>query len=467
MLYRYSEVFRTLMGVADTALVASAWLAAYWIRFHMGIPAPLGHQGPGAYFEALAVILPLWFVLFRSYGIYEPQRTESLIHEAGQVIHATAVGIVVLIAIGFFTRSYFYSRGVVAAFSVLAPALLIGFRVSLRLGLRSLRRRGFNLRYVMVVGGGILADEIIERIQAHPEAGLRVRGVLAEGVLRTQSVRGVPLLGGYGALKAALHQEGERVDQVIIALPGDQSHVLEKVLADLDDEMVNVHLAPDLLHVMTLRASVENLDGLPIINLRESPMMGWAAVQKRCFDIVLSSAALLLLSPLMALIGLAVAASSGRPVFYVQDRMGLDGHVFRMVKFRTMVAGAERESGPVWAREKDERRTRLGAFLRRFSLDELPQLWNVLHGDMSLVGPRPERPIFIEDFRREIPGYMLRHRVKAGLTGWAQVHGWRGNTSIHERVEHDLYYIQNWSLGLDLQILLMTLLRGSSRDNAY
>jgi Undecaprenyl-phosphate glucose phosphotransferase len=467
MLYRYSEVFRTLMGVADTALVASAWLAAYWMRFHMGIPAPLGHQGPGAYFEALAVILPVWFVLFRSYGIYEPQRTESLIHEAGQVIHATAVGIVVLIAIGFFTRSYFYSRGVVAAFSVLAPALLIGFRVSLRLGLRSLRRRGFNLRYVMVVGGGILADEIIERIQAHPEAGLRVRGVLAEGVLRTQSVRGVPLLGGYGALKAALHQEGERVDQVIIALPGDQSHVLEKVLADLDDEMVNVHLAPDLLHVMTLRASVENLDGLPIINLRESPMMGWAAVQKRCFDIALSSAALLLLSPLMALIGLAVAASSGRPVFYVQDRMGLDGHVFRMVKFRTMIAGAERESGPVWAREKDERRTRLGAFLRRFSLDELPQLWNVLRGDMSLVGPRPERPIFIEEFRREIPGYMLRHRVKAGLTGWAQVHGWRGNTSIHERVEHDLYYIQNWSLGLDLQILLMTLWRRSTRDNAY
>jgi Undecaprenyl-phosphate glucose phosphotransferase len=467
MLYRYSEVFRTLMGVADTALVASAWLAAYWMRFHMGIPAPLGHQGPGAYFEALAVILPVWFVLFRSYGIYEPQRTESLIHEAGQVIHATAVGIVVLIAIGFFTRSYFYSRGVVAAFSVLAPALLIGFRVSLRLGLRSLRRRGFNLRYVMVVGGGILADEIIERIQAHPEAGLRVRGVLAEGMLRTQSVRGVPVLGGYGALKAALHQEGERVDQVIIALPGDQSDVLEKVLADLDDEMVNVHLAPDLLHVMTLRASVENLDGLPIINLRESPMMGWAAVQKRCFDIALSSAALLLLSPLMALIGLAVAASSGRPVFYVQDRMGLDGHVFRMVKFRTMVAGAERESGPVWACEKDERRTRVGAFLRRFSLDELPQLWNVLRGDMSLVGPRPERPIFIEDFRREIPGYMLRHRVKAGLTGWAQVHGWRGNTSIHERVEHDLYYIQNWSLGLDLQILLVTLWRRSIHDNAY
>jgi len=455
------------MGVADAVLIASAWMAAYWLRFHVGIPAPLGNPGVGAYLQALAVILPLWFVLFRSYGIYEPQRTESLIHEAGQVVRATALGIVLLIAVSFFTRSYFYSRGVVAAFSVLAPVLLIGFRVALRLGLRSLRRQGFNLRYVLVVGGGVLADEIIERIHAHPEAGLRVRGVLAEGLVEAPDVRGVPVVGGYGALKVALHQEGDRVDQVIIALPSDQSAALEKVLADLDDEMVNVHLAPDLLHVMTLRASVENLDGLPIINLRESPMMGWAAVQKRCFDIAVSCAGLVLFAPVMGLIALAIYASSGAPILYVQERMGLDGRIFGMIKFRTMIEGAEQESGPVWTSPEDKRRTRVGALLRRFSVDELPQLWNVLRGDMSLVGPRPERPVFIEEFRREIPGYMLRHRVKSGLTGWAQVHGWRGNTSIHERVEHDLYYIQNWSLGLDLQILLMTLVRGSSDTNAY
>jgi exopolysaccharide biosynthesis polyprenyl glycosylphosphotransferase len=251
----------------------------------------------------------------------------------------------------------------------------------------------------------------------------------------------------------------------VIALPREDGGQLEKILADLDDELVTVRLIPDLLHVMTLRSSVEELDGLPLINLRESPMVGWAAVQKRAFDVVVASLGLVAFAPVMALAALAVRASSGRPILYGQERMGLDGRVFRMIKFRTMRPDAERETGPVWTSSDDARRTRVGAFLRRTSLDELPQLWNVLRGDMSLVGPRPERPYFVERFRREIPGYMLRHKVRAGLTGWAQVHGWRGDTSLHERVEHDIYYIQNWSLALDLRILLMTLWHG--HRNAY
>jgi exopolysaccharide biosynthesis polyprenyl glycosylphosphotransferase len=196
-----------------------------------------------------------------------------------------------------------------------------------------------------------------------------------------------------------------------------------------------------------------------VINLRESPLVGWAAIQKRAFDVVVSSLALVLAAPLLAAIALAIRLGSGSPVLYAQERMGLDGRVFRMLKFRTMVPDAEAETGPVWARVGDPRQTRIGNFLRGTSLDELPQLWNVLRGDMSLVGPRPERPVFIEQFRREVPGYMLRHTVKAGLTGWAQVHRWRGDTSLHERIEHDLYYIRNWSLGLDVRILLMTLWR--------
>jgi exopolysaccharide biosynthesis polyprenyl glycosylphosphotransferase len=218
---------------------------------------------------------------------------------------------------------------------------------------------------------------------------------------------------------------------------------------------------------MTLRSSVEELDGLPLINLRESPMVGWAAVQKRAFDVVVASLMLVALAPVLALAALAVWASSGRPILFAQERMGLDGRVFRMLKLRTMRRDAERETGPVWTVPDDPRRTRVGAWLRRTSLDELPQLWNVLRGDMSLVGPRPERPVFIERFRREIPGYMLRHKVRAGCTGWAQVHGWRGDTSLHERIEHDIYYIQNWSLALDVRILLMTLWRGWVHRNAY
>jgi exopolysaccharide biosynthesis polyprenyl glycosylphosphotransferase len=224
-------------------------------------------------------------------------------------------------------------------------------------------------------------------------------------------------------------------------------------------------MIPDLLHVMTLRSSVEDLDGMPVINLRESPLVGWAGIQKRAFDVMASAGALILAAPVMAGVALAILVSSGRPIFYRQERMGLDGRLFHMIKFRTMKPDAEAKSGPVWTVTEDPRRTRLGEFLRRTSLDELPQLWNVLVGDMSLVGPRPERPVFIEQFRTEVPGYMLRHKVKSGLTGWAQVHGWRGNTSLHERVEHDIYYIQNWTLGLDIRILLMTFWRG--HRNAY
>jgi len=466
VLYRYSEVFRSLLMAADLLLVASAWLLAYAIRFHTGLPVPRGVPEPRPYLEALVAILPLWFVLLRSHGLYEPRRSSSLLSEAGDLLRATAVGVTLLVAISFFTRSYYYSRGVVLVFSVLSPAMVLALRATLRFGLRDLRRRGYNLRYVLVVGAGPLAAEAIERIHAHPAAGLRVRGVLAARPLPTlRAVAGVEVVGAYADLKRLLREA--RVDQVMIAIPREEGDALEKVLADLDDEVVSVKLVPDLLDVLSLRRSVEDLDGLPVINLRETPLVGWAAVQKRAFDVVVAGAALVLVSPILALVASAVALTSGLPVLYRQERMGLDGHVFRMLKFRTMPTDAERESGPVFTRRDDPRRTRLGAWLRRFSVDELPQLWNVLRGDMSLVGPRPERPFFIEEFRHEIPGYMLRHKVRSGLTGWAQVHGWRGDTCLHQRVEHDIYYIQNWSLGLDVRILLMTFWRGILHRNAY
>ena len=218
---------------------------------------------------------------------------------------------------------------------------------------------------------------------------------------------------------------------------------------------MNVKIVPDLLHGFSLRSSVESLDGIPVIGLQETGLFGWAALGKRSFDLAVSSAALVTLAPLLGAIALAIRASSGAPVLYRQTRMGHDGHVFDMLKFRSMHVDAE-ANGPGWTRARDPRRTRLGRWLRKRNLDELPQLINVMKGDMSLVGPRPERPAYIDAFRREIPGYMLRHKVRAGMTGWAQVHGWRGDTSIHERVEHDLYYIQQWSFWLDLRILFMT-----------
>lgn len=464
MLKRYSEVFRSGLLIMDLLLVASSWLAAYWIRFYGGLPVPKGIPPIEPYLTMLIGIVPLWFFLLRARGLYKPRRTETLLPEVASVFGATAVGVLLLVALSFFTRSYFYSRGVILLFFCLSFVSVSVARLSIRTILRWGRRRGFNLRYVLVAGSGNLAHEVIERIHAHPEAGLRVVGVLSDDS-SVRAVNGVPVLGRYASVKEVL--AAKSVDQVVLALPREDFHYLEKLLAELDDEFVSVRLVPDLLHVLTLRSSVEDLDGLPMIGLRDTPLVGWAAVQKRVFDLVVVSLAMIPAAPLMGCVALAIWVTSGRPILYVQERMGLDGRVFRMFKFRTMRPDAERETGPVWTSREDERRTRLGAFLRRTSLDELPQLWNVWRGDMSLVGPRPERPILIERFRADVPGYMLRHKVKAGVTGWAQVNGWRGDSSLHERIEHDLYYIQNWSLGLDLRILLLTFWRGFRNRNAY
>jgi exopolysaccharide biosynthesis polyprenyl glycosylphosphotransferase len=455
VLRRQHEIYRTLLLLGDLAIVAAAWMGAYALRFHAGIPAPLGVPPVEPYLSALIVLLPGWAWLFRRRGLYTPRRVDSPLSELAAVVAAGTTVTVLLVAVGFFFRSYFFSRGVVLLFWLLAISGVAAFRLAARKVLFALHRRGRHLRSALVVGGGRLAEQVIDRIHERPQLGLRVVGVLAGE--KSPRVHGVPVLGRYEQVKPVLHLCGAH--QVIVALPREDADRLEPLLDQLEDELVDIRLVPDVLHVATLSSSVEDFDGLPVINLRESPLVGWAAIQKRVFDVAVSSLLLLVTLPVMAVIALAIRLSAGAPVLYRQERMGLDGHVFWMLKFRTMVHDAERETGPVWARREDPRETRVGSFLRRTSLDELPQLWNVLRGDMSLVGPRPERPVFIEQFRREVPGYMLRHKVKAGLTGWAQVHRWRGDTSLQERIEHDLYYIRHWSLGLDVRILLMTLWR--------
>jgi len=455
MLYRYSEVFRTLLGVADVVLIASAWLGAYLLRFNTGLPVTLGVPPPIDYVYPLAVILPLFVGLFRSHGLYEARRMDSPLGEVSAVLRATLMGVLLLSAFSFFARSHFDSRTVLALFAVLAPIGVIGLRSTIRFVLRKARRRGFNLRFVLVVGSGPLAASVVERIHGRPDAGLRLIGVVANGALG-DSVEGVPVIGGTSDLKSILSEY--RVDQVIIALSRHESELFEKVVVELEDELVNVKIVPDLRHGYCLRSSVESLDGIPMIGLQETALFGWAALAKRSFDVVVASTALVVLSPVLGAIALAIRASSGSPVLYRQTRMGHDGRIFQMLKFRSMHRDAE-ASGPGWTTARDSRRTRVGRWLRKRNLDELPQLINVLRGEMSLVGPRPERPAYINEFRREVPGYMLRHKVRAGMTGWAQVHGWRGDTSIHERVEHDLYYIQQWSFWLDIRILFMTLFR--------
>ncbi|MFK7897563.1 MAG: undecaprenyl-phosphate glucose phosphotransferase [Myxococcota bacterium] len=462
MLNRHSEIFRTLLVMADLAWVAVAWLGAFGLRFHAGIPAPLGKPPAMDYVSPLLLILPLYLMLFRSHGLYAPRRIDSALGEAGAVLRACTLGLITFTALTFFMRTVSYSRGVVALFAVLAPLAVLGFRSAVRFGLRAARRRGFNLRFVLLVGAGPLAEKVVRRIDGRPDAGMRVLGVVAEGALGGQ-VEGAPIIGGYGGLGEILRTR--HVDQVIVALSRHEADVFEKVMAELQSEVVNVKIVPDLAHGLGLHSTIESLDGLPVIGLQETPLMGWGALVKRVFDVFASATALVLLAPLFLGVTAAIAATMGRPILHKQKRMGHDGRVFEMLKFRSMRRDAEAK-GPGWTLADDPRRTALGRWLRRFNLDELPQLWNVLRGEMSLVGPRPEQPTYIETFRQDLPGYMLRHKVRAGMTGWAQVYGWRGDTSIQERLEHDLYYIQKWSFGLDFRILLMTLFQGGRNAKA-
>jgi Undecaprenyl-phosphate glucose phosphotransferase len=294
---------------------------------------------------------------------------------------------------------------------------------------------------------------------------LRVAGFLAEKEHERDvgDIGDIPVLGGVKDLGEIIRSS--HIKHVVFALPMDQYALLNELVGQIREELVDIHIIPDFLRFYILNGSIEDLEGIPVINVSSSPLYGWGRIGKRIMDVLISCLMLFLLSPLLLLLAFLVRISSRGPVFYRQERMGFDGKRFTILKFRSMVVDAEEETGAIWAKENDPRTTRIGTFMRSWNLDELPQFYNVLKGEMSLVGPRPERPVFIEKFKNEIPGYMLRHKVKTGITGWAQVNGLRGRTSLKKRIEYDLYYIENWSLGLDIKILLMTLVKGFK--NAY
>jgi Undecaprenyl-phosphate glucose phosphotransferase len=470
MLKRHQHTFGYLYRLTDAGVVVLAWLASYWIRFDLPpvlsfLSVKKGLPDFTTYAALVPLIAALWIVIFTSQRVYESKRLRGLASELLGVLKAHALALLTFIAITYLFEEYRYSRLVVLYFALLAGAGLVLFRIGLRSALRSMRARGFNLRHVLAVGEGAALEHLIERLEAYPELGLRVRGVITDDFGARTQFCGRPIVGRYDDVVTVLRNGG--VDEVLIALPPSCGDRLDRLLELLKDETLDVGIVPDVHRYVTLGCEVEEFDGLPVVRINDSPVMGGAALAKRATDATLSAFLLIALSPLLFLIAIVVKLSSKGPVLYAQERMGLDGRKFSMLKFRSMRVDAEATSGAVWCSKTDPRRTRLGTFLRKTSLDELPQLWNVLRGDMSLVGPRPERPVFVEKFRSEIPHYMLRHKVRAGITGWAQVNGWRGDTSLDRRIECDLFYIRNWSYLLDLKILTMTLWRGFINKNAY
>jgi Undecaprenyl-phosphate glucose phosphotransferase len=466
MLKRYSRVFVACMIVADGALIWLSWIAAYAVRFYI-LPGQLVKGLPpySVYLEFSALVVSASLVSLYVRDIYHSARMRKLSWEFTRIAQAMALAVLLIGAITFFYRPYSLSRGVMAYFFILSLLGISSFRICMRLVMRYLRAKGFNLRFILIVGASPSGKVLARNIERHAHLGLVVEGFLDDECAESEVLPGIPLLGKNDDLPRVL---AERViDQVFIALPRHADHALERILESLSDQVVDIRIVPDFSQFVALNASAEEFEGMPIISLTERPLQGWKRISKRGFDIVFSAAAFILLLPIMALVALAVKATSPGCILYVQERIGYDGRKFRMYKFRSMREDAERETGAVWATRDDPRCTPVGRIIRKFSLDELPQLWNVLRGDMSFVGPRPEREIFVDAFRKKIPLYMMRHKIKSGITGWAQVNGLRGESPIEKRTQLDLFYIRNWSFWFDMKIILLTFVKFIYDDHAY
>lgn len=465
MLKRHAEFLKSLLFLLDLALIGLCWIAAYDLRL-AGFPVPVTMGAPpiGPYLALLLPVIVVWGVAFQAFDLYRPRRMGSHLQEVVDLAKANTLAVLVLVAISFFLREYQYSRLVFVNFWFLNMVALSCSRMLFREGLRFMRRRGFNQRYAVIVGTGRIAQGLCEKIAKHPEFGISIKGLVGRYAAQVgQVIQGLPILGTYEELARVAGS----VDLVFVCLPVGEEVYAEKVVSLLANSTVEIKVVPAICEFVTLRAEAEMFEGLPVITLQGTPLYGWNVVIKRAMDMLGASAALVFGAPVLLAIALSVKVTSPGPVLYRQLRMGLDGRAFQMLKFRSMRVDAEAETGAVWAGTNDPRRTSVGAFLRRTSLDELPQFWNVLLGQMSIVGPRPERPELITQFREQLPQYMLRHKMKAGITGWAQVNGWRGNTSIEKRIEYDLFYIEHWSVWLDLKIMWMTLWKGFIHRHAY
>ena len=471
MVKRHNRLLVLFHVVADSTLGMVAFILAYFTRFETGlIPIPKGLPPLAQYIDILPYIAIIVPVAFHVQGLYRLRRGRSRIDDFFNVlvgsILAVVFGVVATLYVGTYyvtdaaraAGAYEVSRAVWAIFLVYNIALGYLSRKVVREALERRWKAGIGLRRILIAGAGELGRMVADKILEHRELGYQIVGFVDDRAGGDHlGYRGLPLLGRLDEASEIVQRE--RVDHLYVSLPLEEHMKLLDLVETTSREGVDVKVVPDLLQFIALRARLEDLDGVPVINLNDVPLQGLNSAIKRVLDIAISAGALLLIAIPSLIIAWLIKRSSPGPVFYHQERMGLDGKQFTVYKFRTMPVDAE-EEGPVWSDQDDPRATPIGHWLRRRDLDEWPQFWNVLKGEMSIVGPRPERPFFVEQFKHRIPQYMLRHKVKAGITGWAQVNGWRGNTSLEKRIEYDLYYIENWSVSLDLKIMWLTLVRG-------
>lgn len=464
----------TLFLVIDLLMLEIAFLVSYYVRFESGwIGAPLGVPAFEPYLYTSFALLGIWAWIFYAQGLYDPVRVKSIEDDLDGLVRGVALGVLVVLALTFFIRTMSYSRLFFLMFTGISLLLLTLGRVVARRVLKRWMRRGVGVVRVLFLGCTAMRGRLLETFDQLPDLGLQAVGQVFDSTLEgriddasnDESGRVLPMLGSIEEIDRVVDEHD--VDLVLLTLPFGELHRVTEVAERIGGRNVDVQFVPDMQRLHASRMRLREIAGVPFISVREKGLTGMDRIVKRTFDIVGATVLLLITAPVMLAIVLAVRFSSPGPVLYRQERLGRDNKSFAMLKFRTMRVDAESGTGPVWTQEHDPRRTPVGGFLRRFSLDELPQFWNVLRGDMSLVGPRPEREVFAAEFQGRIPRYLERHRVRSGLTGWAQVHGLRGNTPIEVRTLYDLHYVENWSIAMDLRILLRTVIHVLRGENAY
>ncbi|MBM3127443.1 MAG: undecaprenyl-phosphate glucose phosphotransferase [Chloroflexi bacterium] len=455
---RYAQLVFTisLLGV-DIALTCLAFVAAYLLRPRDATP----HQviPPLTYYVGMMILSALALVIvFFFYRLYHLHRGISRLDEVYSVASATSISVIVGMALTTFVyrTEIDYPRTMIVYFWLSALVLIGLGRIAHHTFRSALYRRGWDESRLLIVGANEAGYTILERIRVSPQLGYRPIGFL-DDERAGQKMLGLPVLGRVEQLGEIVRQH--KIAEVIIALPEASHQDLLSIISRCEDGRVNIKIFPDVFQIMAAEVNVGDLNGLPLLTMRDIALRGWRLTAKRIVDVVISAIVLVFISPLLMLIALLVKLDSRGPALYWQERMGLDARPFPCFKFRSMRQDAEAATGPVWAVANDPRRTRIGSYLRKYSLDELPQFINVFLGHMSLVGPRPERPVFVDQFRQQIPRYMERHQLKAGITGWAQANGLRGDTSIWERTKYDLYYVEHWSLWFDFKIMILTALR--------
>ena len=461
------KLLNRLHVLLDAFIIVIAYIAAWYFRFKSGFFALSSwYISLGQYMKYLVLIVPLYLALYYLFQLYTPKRVQGRRLETWHIFQANTIGLLTFILYLYLAKLTDYSRKMLFVFFCFNVVFEVVFRNLLRYVLRKYRKRGFNQKHILLVGYSQAAEGYIDRVLSHPEWGYNIRGILDDNKPRGAEYKGVRVLGTTENLSIILPEN--KLDEIIITLSLAEYHKLAKIVGMCEKSGVHTKFVPDYNNVIPTRPYTEDILGMPVINIRHVPLSNsFNAFMKRCVDIFGALVAILLFSPVMLVTAVIIKVTSPGPLIFKQERIGKHNHPFYMYKFRSMVVQEEKDEKKGWTTKNDPRVTPIGKFIRKTSIDELPQLFNILIGDMSLVGPRPERPQFVDKFKEEIPRYMIKHQVRPGLTGWAQVNGYRGDTSIQKRIEYDLYYIENWTLGFDFKIIFLTFFKGFINKNAY